>query len=255
MIHKTAVIGKNASIGENVKIGPYCVVGDNVTIGDGTILECHVAVDGRTTIGKNVRISPFASIGQPPQDLKFKGEDTEVMIGDGTVIREYVTVNLATNAAKVTRIGKNNFIMAYCHVAHDCTIGDNCILSNGTALAGHVTLDNYVTLCGSCGVQQFMRVGSYAYIGGFSAIDRNVPPYCTGYGNRLQIKGINVVGLRRKGFSDAAIKEIHGAWKIFYKSGASREEAVAQIAHKYSDNKDVLLFSDFIDSIEGAIAK
>ena len=255
-IHPSSVVHEKAILGKDVKIGPFCVVGENVTLGDGTELISHVSIVGHTTIGKRNVFSPFCSIGQLPQDLKYRGEETFVKIGDDNVFKEYVTVNLGTIANKVTEIGNKNFIMVSTHIAHDCVVGNNCILANSTMLAGHVIVDDYATIGGNTAVQQFVRVGSYSYIGGCSAVDRNVPPYCAGYGNRLNIKGINKIGLMRRGFSEEQIHEIHDAWRIFYKSTLTKEQAIVELEKVAIGKPHVEDFLNFLKAdLKGAIAR
>jgi len=208
-IHPTAIIAAGAEIASDVKIGPFCIIGPNVVIQSGTELYNNVVVDGHTTIGRNNKIYPFATIGLPPQDLSYKGEPTKTIIGDDNLIREYVSIHRATmKEEQKTIIGNRCYFMAYVHIAHDCVIGDKVILVNTVNLAGHVHIGNNVTIGGGTGVAQFVHIGRGAYLGGSSAIHKDIPAFCTGYGNRIVLKGTNIVGMRRQGYSRQVISEV-----------------------------------------------
>ena len=198
MIHKTAIIDKNAKISSSVDIGPYSVIGSNVEINENVIIHSHVNITGHTTIGKNNIIYPFASIGNDPQDMKYKAEKTKLVIGNNNTIREYVTINPGTvQGGGITTVGNNNLIMISAHIAHDCIIGNNIVIANSAAIAGHAQIDDHVVIGGNCGVQQFTRIGKMAMIGGMTGVSRDVIPYGLSTGNRNYLNGINVVGLRR----------------------------------------------------------
>ncbi len=217
-IHPSAIIEPGAAIGENAEIGAYCCVGERVVIGRGTKLQSHVVVMEDTIIGDGVTVYPFASLGQKPQDLKYNGERSRLEIGNNTVIREYVTANIGTSGGgMVTKIGKNCLIMAYCHIAHDCIIEDNVILVNGVNLAGHVTVGNNAIIGGMSAVKQFIRIGKHAMIGGCSGIDRDVIPYGVVRSDRVTtLKGLNIIGLRRRGFSNEEIKLMQSVYNEIF---------------------------------------
>lgn len=219
MIHPTAIIHKNAEIDDDVDIGPYCIVDEKVKIRKGTKLLGHVAVQGNTTIGKGCTISPFASIGGPPQDISYKGEDTTLDIGDNNTIKEYVTINKGSvHGGGATTVGSNNFIMAYAHIAHDCKVGSNIIMANCATLAGHVEVADFVTFAGLCAVHQFCRIGKYAFISGITGVPKDVPPYVIAAGSRAELYGLNVVGLERRGFTKEDISQLKKAYRILFRS-------------------------------------
>lgn len=255
-IHPTATIEEGAELGEGVEIGPNVIVRSRVRIGNNVRVSAGAILEGNTTIGSNCSIGYYSVIGGPPQDLKYKGEDTKLVIGDNTVIREYVTMNTGTIQAEgITKIGANCLFMAYCHVGHDCEVGDNVIVANSTNLAGHVILEDYVTITGGVGISQFNRVGKHAYIGGHSAIDRSVAPYCIGYGNRLIIKGVNLIGLKRRGYSADQVRAINDAHKIYFDGGKEKAQALKEIDELYPDQPDVRYFVDFIRNCKNGIAQ
>ena len=208
-IHSTAIIAPEARLGDNVAIGPFCIVGPDVEIGDNSVLKSHVVIEGHVKIGKNNQFYQFCSIGGPPQDESYKGEPTRVEIGDNNLFREYVTVNRATTKENgVTIVGNNCLIMSYVHIAHDCVIGNKVILVNLVNIAGHVHVGDGCIIGGGTLVSQFVSLGRGAYIGGASAINKDVPVFCTGYGNRIKLKGVNIIGMRRQGYSRQVIGEV-----------------------------------------------
>ncbi len=208
-IHESSIIASGALIGKNVSIGPYCVIGDNVEIGDGTTLHSHVVLDGNTKIGKNNEIFQFCSIGAPPQDLTYRGEPTRVEIGDNNIIREYVSIHRATTKEEnVTKIGSDCMIMSYVHIAHDCVIGDQCVLINLVNMAGHVHIGDKTIIGGGTVISQFVSLGRGCYIGGASGINKDIPSFCAAYGNRIRLKGANIVGMKRQGYSRQVIGEV-----------------------------------------------
>jgi len=253
-IHPTSFIDETAVLGENIEIGPFCTVGPEVSIGDNCKLISHVVLEGKTDIGNDNTFFPFSIIGAEPQDLKYHGEPTVLKIGNGNTFREFASVHRGTiTGIGETRIGDDNLIMGYVHVGHDCVIGNSNVLANYVALSGHVMIDDHVVLGGQTGVVQFLRIGSYAYIGGASVIDRNIPPYAMGYGNRLEIKGINIVGLKRSGFSRESIAAILDAHKLYYRSDMSEVEALRRIEAEIGDVEEVRLFTNFIREVGGKI--
>jgi UDP-N-acetylglucosamine acyltransferase len=245
-IHKTAIVHPNAQIEEEVTIGPYCIVGEHVTIRSGTILEAHIFIDGWTEIGSNCHIYPFTSLGTIPQDLKFEGEKSLLKIGQGTVIRESVTANRGTRGGGgITMIGDNCLLMAYSHVAHDCRLGNQVILANGIAMAGHTTIEDHATIGGLTAIHQFTKIGSYAFVGGASAISKDVPPYGMAAGNRAKLYGVNSIGLQRKGFSSESIKQIKKAYRLLLSSDLNVSQAVSEIEAEI-DSPEVRYLIDFI---------
>ena len=219
MIHKTVIIDPKAKISSTVEIGPYTVIGPNVEIDEHAIIQSHVNITGYTTIGKNNKIYPFASIGNDPQDMKYKGEKTKLIIGDNNTIREYSTINPGTvQGGGLTKIGNNNLIMISAHIAHDCILGNNIVIANSVAIAGHAEISDYVVIGGNCGVQQFTRIGKMAMIGGMTGVSRDVIPYSLSTGNRNFLNGINVVGLRRSKVPNKDIIGLTEAYKDIFKT-------------------------------------
>lgn len=256
MIHPTAIIDPSAQIDSAVEIGPWCQIGPNVKMGKGNVLHSHVVIDGWTTIGENNQFFPFAVLGKIPQDLKYKGEETHLVIGNNNTIRESATLNLGTvQGGGVTRVGDHNLLMAVTHLGHDCIVGNHCILANNTGLAGHVILEDWVTLGGQCGVSQFVKVGSHAYIGGQSGLDRSVPPFCIAVGSRpTALLGANIVGLRRRNFTTEVISKINDAIKLWIRPDVQREQCLLEIESQYSDFPEIMQFVQFIrDSRTGVV--
>ncbi|MFC4654867.1 acyl-ACP--UDP-N-acetylglucosamine O-acyltransferase [Rheinheimera marina] len=247
MIHPTAVIDASARLGQNVKIGPFCLIGANVEIGDDTVLESHVVLKGPTKIGKANHFYQFTSIGEDCQDKKYKGEATELVIGDNNVFRENCTVHRGTVQDQgVTRIGSHNLFMNNTHVAHDCVIGDNVIFASGAQAAGHVHVGDWVILGGMSGIHQFCHIGAHSFIGGGSIVVKDVPPYLMAHGSHAVPAGLNVEGLKRRGFSADAILEVRRAYKEVYRKGLTVQEALEVLADKAAEFAEVKLFTDFI---------
>lgn len=254
MIHPTAIVDEQANIAGDVVIGPYCIIGPKVSIGSKTVLKSHVVVSGRTTIGENNKIYPFASIGEDPQDKKFADEDTEVIIGNGNTIREYVTINLGTtDDAGVTRVGDDNWIMAYVHIAHDCVVGNHTIMANGTTLAGHVHIGDHVILGGFSKLHQFCRIGAHAFAAMDSGFQKDVPPFVMAQGSPAVPRAINFEGLKRRGFSKERITLIKKAFRLLYKSDLPLAEALVEMEKLGSE--DVQLMIDFIQKSERSIIR
>lgn len=246
-IHPTALIDKGAQIGKNVQIGPFCCVGPDVVLGDGVRLISHVVIDCRTHIGAETVIYPFASI-QPTQDLKYKGEPSRLVIGEKNTIREYVTLQPGTaGGGMTTKIGNNNLFMIASHVAHDCQIGNHVILSNGATLGGHVHIGDHAILGGLSAVHQFVRIGAHAIIGGMSGVERDVIPYGHVKGERANLSGLNLIGLKRRGFSAAVIQELRTAYQeLFENTVHPLVDRVAAVAEKYAQNEDIMQLVAFI---------
>lgn len=230
LIHPTAIIEEGAKLGDGVKIGPYCVIGKDVEIGDGCELMSHVVVTGYTRMGARNRVFPFSSIGQIPQDLKFHGEASRVEIGDDNQIRENVTINAGTEGGgMLTKIGDRNLLMAYVHIAHDCILGDENVLANCATLAGHVIVDNQAIIGGMTAVQQFVRIGRLAMIGGMSGITKDVAPYClVAGGYRSGLSGLNIVGLKRKGFTLSQVNQLKQIYRLLLQEGGKRDQRLAE---------------------------
>ena len=247
MIHKTAIIDVKSKIHKNVEIGPYTVIGPDVEIEEGTKIQSHVSITGQTKIGKNNKIYPFASIGNDPQDLKYKGEKTQLIIGDGNTIREYTTINTGTvGGGGFTRIGDNSLLMIGVHIAHDCVIGNNVVIANSAAIAGHAEIGDHVIIGGNCGVQQFTRIGKMAMIGGMTGVSRDVIPYGVSLGNRNYLDGINIIGLRRKKVSNKDIICLSDAYKEIFKT-ESLNENLSRLNGNFKDNIFVQEIIDFIN--------
>lgn len=244
LIHPTAVIDPSAKLGAGVQVGPYAVIGPETVIGDGTWIGSHAVLE-HVTVGKNCKIHPHAFVGTPPQDLKFKGEPTRAEVGDNTVIRECVTLNRGTVAAGITKVGSNCLLMAYVHVAHDCIVGDNVVMANNATLAGHVEVADNVVMGGMCAVHQFTRIGTGAMIGGASMVAQDVAPFCMTHGNRAWIVGLNVVGLKRSGLPRETITAIKTAYKTFFSSNLTLQEAAAEM-DKQPLPKEAKVFVDFL---------
>ena len=246
MIHKTAIIDPKAKISSSVEIGPYTVVGPNVEIDDHVSIQSHVNIVGYTKIGKENIIYPFASIGNDPQDMKYKGEKTKLIIEDKNVIREYTTINPGTvQGGGVTKIGSNNLIMISAHIAHDCIIGNNVVIANSAAIAGHAEINDYVVIGGDCGVQQFTRIGKMAMIGGMTGVSRDVIPYGLSIGNRNYLNGVNVVGLRRNNVPNKDIIELTTAYKKIFKT----ENLNENLNKLNGDFKNNILVKEVVDFI------
>ncbi|HSD38635.1 MAG TPA: acyl-ACP--UDP-N-acetylglucosamine O-acyltransferase [Rhodocyclaceae bacterium] len=247
MIHPTALVSPGARLGERVKVGPYSIIGEHVEIGDDTVIGPHVVVTGHTRIGRANRIYQFCSIGEEPQDKKYAGEPTELIIGDRNTIHEFCSLHVGTVQDKgITRIGNDNWIMAYVHVAHDCVVGDNVIFANNATLAGHVTIGDWAILGGFTGVHQFGRVGAHSFCGVGTVLLQDLPPFVTVSGNPAAPHGINSEGLKRRGYSSEAIAQIKRAYKALYRQGLSMDEARAAIAEMATTTPELQIFSDFI---------
>ncbi len=248
-IHPLAAVDPSANIGEGVQIGAFTMIGADVDIGDGTIIGPHCSVHGPTRIGRDNRIQGHAAIGGAPQDKKFAGERTELVIGDRNHIREFVTINRGTGSGGgITRVGDDNWLLAYVHIAHDCHVGSYCVFSNNATLAGHVEVGDHVILSGFAGVHQFCRVGAHAFIGMGALVNGDVPPFLMvasdDYGRP---RGINAEGLKRRGFEPERVSAIKRAYRALYMSGTNLAEAKGQLAELAANSDDVRLFLDFIE--------
>ncbi|PHS78699.1 MAG: acyl-[acyl-carrier-protein]--UDP-N-acetylglucosamine O-acyltransferase [Rhodospirillaceae bacterium] len=248
-IHATAIIEDGAKLGDNVTIGPYSVVGPQVVLGDGVTLDSHVVVGGDTTVGANTHIFPFASIGLQPQDLKFSGEASRLEIGCNNVIREHVTMNPGTEGGGLlTKVGNNCLFMVGSHIAHDCMISDHVILVNNATLAGHVEVGEFAIIGGLSAVHQFVRIGRHAMLGGMSGVENDVIPYATVTGNRAHLSGLNLVGLRRRGFKRDTIHSMRNAYRLLFAQEGTMEERVKDVAEMFSEVEPVMEIVDFIST-------
>ena len=248
MIHKTAIVDIKAKISDNVEIGPYCIIGPEVEIGSNSVLHSHVNIVGNTKIGENNLIYPFSSIGTPPQDLKYNGEKNSLIIGNNNKFREYVNINPGTEqGGGITKIGDNNLFMVYCHVAHDCLISNNIVLANNVQVGGHVTIQNNAIVGGSCAIHQFSRIGEYAMIGGMTGVLSDVIPFGLSMGNRNNLTGLNLIGLRRSKVSNENIKKIQLAYNNIFKSAGFREN-IENLNQDLKNNEYVKKILDFLNS-------
>lgn len=254
-IHPSACVDPKAVLADGVEVGPFSVIGPDVKIGKNSWIGPHVVVNGHTTIGEENRIFQFASVGEIPQDKKYAGEPTELIIGDRNTIREGCTINRGTiQDGGITRMGSDNWIMAYVHIAHDCSIGSNCILANNATLAGHVHLGDWVFLGGFTTIHQFCHIGAHAMTAFTAAVSQDVPPYVTAAGNRAEPHGINSEGLKRRGFTPESITQIKRAYKVVYRNGLSLDEAKIELAEMAASHPEVAVFLNFItESTRGII--
>jgi UDP-N-acetylglucosamine acyltransferase len=241
------VIDPCAELDSSVEVGPYSVVGAGVKIGKGSKLHAHVVVQGRTTLGEGNVIFPFATVGSQPQDLKYKGEPSELIIGNRNTIREYASLNPGTSGGgMVTRVGDQNLLMMYCHIAHDCLVGSRNVIANGATLGGHVILEDFVIVGGLVGIHQFVRIGTGAILGAGSMVSMDVPPYCNATGDRAKLRGLNLEGLKRRGFEKPVVEAIRKAYRIVFRSKLRIEDAVAKIRVELPGIPEVEQFVSFI---------
>ena len=255
MIHPSAVIHKKAQIGTDCVIGPYCVIGENVTLGDGCQLHSHVVIDGHTTLGAGNEIFPFASIGLKTQDLKWKGGITRTQIASHNTFREYVTIHSATGDGEVTTVGSHNHILAYCHIAHNVTLGDHVIMSNVATLAGHIVVEDRAVIGGLAAVHQFCRIGTMSIIGGCSKVVQDVPPYMLADGNPACTRTVNKVGLERNGVSEEAQAGLKHAYKILFREGLTIPNALAKIEADLPALPELNHLVKFVRASERGISK
>lgn len=246
-IHATAIVEPGARLGSGVNIGPYCVVGPEVELGDGVELISHVVVTGNTKIGAQTRVHPFASLGGPPQHTRYAGEKVELVIGARTIIREYVTMNAGTPFGRgKTIIGDDGYFMTSSHVAHDCVIGHHVIFTNNAVVGGHVEVGNYAMLGGNSAVHQYARIGDHAFVGGMTGLENDLIPFGSCIGDRAELAGLNVVGLRRRGFSRETIHKLRAAYRMLFAAGDTLEERVTKTAEQFADVPEVMEIITFI---------
>jgi UDP-N-acetylglucosamine acyltransferase len=255
-IHPSAIVSPKAEISATVNIGPYAIIGDNVILHDNVEIGAHACVDGPTEIGANTRLFPYACLGQVPQDLKFKGEETRLIVGERNVFREFVTVHRGTSGGGgLTRVGNDNFFMAQSHIAHDCVVGDQVIFANGASLAGHVVVDNCVTIGAYSGIHQFCRIGQHAFIGAYSVVVKDALPYARSVGNHARCYGPNSIGLKRRGFSSELIGQIGHAFKLLLTSKLNTTQALEKIKAELSGVAEIDYLIKFIESSERGVIK
>lgn len=246
-IHTTAVISPGAKISGDVEIGPYTVVGEHVRIGSGTKIGAHTLIEGNTEIGENNYISHFVTIGTPPQDIGYRGEDTRVVIGSNNTIREYTTVHRATTKQDwVTVVGNDNYIMSYSHIAHDCILGNNIIMVNAATLGGHTSVGDHVTLSSFIASHQFVRIGAYAFISGITGLPKDIPPYMMASGHRASLYGLNLVGLRRHGFSREAITGLRKAYRIIWRESSILKNGIKRVKEEMEPFPELDVLMDFL---------
>jgi UDP-N-acetylglucosamine acyltransferase len=255
-IHETAVVDRRAEIDSDVEIGPYSLVGKHVRIGKGCRVKSHVVIEGRTTLGEGNIIFQFATVGSVPQDLKYKGEPSELIIGDRNTIREFVSLNPGTTGGgMVTRVGDGNLLMMYCHIAHDCILGSHNIIANGATLGGHVVIEDYVIVGGLVGIHQFTKIGRGAILGAGSMVSKDVPPYCNATGDRARLHGLNLEGLKRRGFEREKVEALKKAYRIMFRSKLTTGAAIAKIRRELSGYAEAQQLVTFIENSQRGICR
>jgi len=255
-IHQTALIDRQAEIDSDVEIGPYSVIGAGVRIGQRTRVASHVVIEGRTSVGQGNTIYQFATIGSRPQDLKYRGEASELIIGNHNTIREYVSLNPGTaGGGMVTRVGDHNLLMMHCHIAHDCLIGSHNIIANGATLGGHVVVGDYVIVGGLVGIHQFARIGSGAILGAGSMVSKDVPPFCNATGDRARLRGLNLEGLKRRGFTTTAIDALKKAYRIIFQSKLKTKDALEKVRREVSPTAEIDILLAFIAQSQRGICR
>jgi UDP-N-acetylglucosamine acyltransferase len=255
-IHPSAIVSPQANIAKGVQIGPFSTIGENVAIGRDTIIGSHVVIDGHTVLGERNKVFPFVSLGLPPQDVNYRGEGTRLIIGDENIIREFVTVNRATTKQDwVTRVGDKNYLMAYAHIAHDCTLGNLIIMSNAATLGGHIEIGDHAIIGGLVAIHQFVRIGPYAFIGGKSAIVKDIPPFMMAAGDRARLFGLNQIGLKRGGFSQEKIQKLKRAYQIIWRDHHLLKEAMEVVRREIPPFSELDLLLDFLSSSERGVVR
>ena len=257
MIHPTAIVSPLASLGRNVRVGPFCIIGANVELGDDCVLHSHVVLEGHSKFGRGNEFFPFAAIGGKTQDLKYLGDPTYLEVGDHNVFRENTTVHRGTHTSLPTRIGSHNLLLCYAHVAHDCQLGDHIILSNSVGLAGHITVEDYAIVSGVAGVHQFVRIGKHSIIGGYSKVVQDVAPFMIVDGHPAATRGLNLIGLQRRGFAEDDIKALKSAYKkLFLKKDANLATSISSLkATHAADTPQVAYLLDFIENSERGVTR
>jgi len=255
-IHPTAVVDPHAELAVDVEIGPYVVIGANVKIAEGAKIQSHAVIDGFTTMGRGNVVFPFATVGTIPQDLKYRGEPSELIIGDNNTIREFASLNPGTvGGGMITRVGSQNLLMMYCHIAHDCIVGNRNVIANGATLGGHVVIEDNVIVGGLVGIHQFVRIGSGAILGAGSMVSKDVPPFCNATGDRAKLHGLNVEGMKRRGFENAKIEAIRKAYRIVFRSKLKTADALEKIRRELPELQELEQFISFIAASERGICR
>ena len=255
-IHETALVDRRAEIDSDVEIGPYSLVGKHVRIGKGCRVKSHVVIEGRTTIGEGNILFQFATVGSVPQDLKYKGEPSELIIGNHNTIREFVSLNPGTaGGGMVTQLGDGNLLMMYCHIAHDCILGSHNIIANGATLGGHVVIEDYVIVGGLVGIHQFTKVGQGAILGAGSMVSKDVPPYCNATGDRARLHGLNIEGLKRRGFGPEKIEALRKAYRIMFRSKLKTRAAIVKIRQELSGYAEAQELVTFVENSQRGICR
>ncbi len=238
-IHRTAIVAPGTKLAKGAVVGPYCIVGEGVKLGKDTRLISHVVIE-KTEMGQDCVVYPFTTIGTPPQDVKYKDEDTKIKIGSRNIIREYTTIHRASiGGDHITEIGDDNFLMAYVHIAHDCKIGSSISVANAATLAGHVVVEDFAVIGGLVAVHQFTRIGAYSMVGGFSGIGQDIPPYTIASGSRAKLYGLNIIALRRHGFEESKIRDLKQAYKILFRSKLTLKKAVDKVKLEIKQSKEI----------------
>jgi len=255
-IHKTALVDSHADLDLDVEVGPYTVIGPKVKVGKGTRIKSHVVVEGNTTVGRENLIFQFATVGSDPQDLKYKGEESRLLIGDRNTIREFGSLNPGTAGGGMeTRVGSGNLFMMHCHIAHDCILGDGNIIANGATLGGHVIIEDYVIVGGLVGVHQFVKIGAGAILGAGSMVSKDVPPYCNATGDRARLRGLNLEGLKRRGFTKLQITALKKAYRILFDSGLKAKDAVKKMRQQVGDSPEAEYLARFVEQSQRGICR
>jgi len=255
-VHSTAIVAPGAKLHATAEVGPYAVIGPQVEIGAGTTVGPHAVIDGRTRLGERNKVFQFASVGAPPQDLKYAGEDSALEIGNENLIREFTTLHKGTKGGGgVTRIGDRNLFMAYAHVAHDCQVGNGCVLANAATLGGHVEIGDNVILGGLAAVHQFTRIGQHAFVAGGAMVVMDVPPFCIAQGDRAELAGVNTIGLARHGFGEDRITRVKEAYRILFRSKLPLEEAVERLRTELGDQSEIQTLLDFVTTSQRGLTR
>ena len=255
-VHSTAIVAPGAKLHATAEVGPYAVIGPQVEIGAGTTVGPHAVIEGRTRLGERNKVFHFASVGAPPQDLKYAGEDSALEIGSENLIREFTTLHKGTTGGGgVTRIGNRNLFMAYAHVAHDCQVGNGCVLANAATLGGHVEVGDHVILGGLAAVHQFTRIGKHAFVAGGAMVVMDVPPFCTAQGDRAELAGINSIGLARHGFSEDQIGRVKEAYRILFRSKLPLDEAVERLRTELGDQPEIQELLTFVTTSQRGLTR
>ena len=255
-VHPSAIVAKGCELGKGVVVGPFAVIGAQVKLGDGVRVDAHALIEGRTSIGAGTRVFSHASVGTDPQDLKYRGEPTQLEIGENNSIREYANISIGTESGGgVTRLGGHNRVMAYTHIAHDCQVGNHCIFANGVQIAGHVVIDDYVVFGGMSGGHQFCRFGRYAMVGAGAIVVQDVAPYLMVQGDRAEVSGLNIVGLRRAGIKGKKLSQIKEMFRLTFHAQLTLEDALVKIKEEIADSQEKATFVSFLEKSRRGICR